>query len=163
MMRMSIRLSHSFGIGILVLIAVSPVALADAEGDTAIAVTALKREDIFKAKKYFRQAAEQNYAPAQVQLGELKHAALENEEAVGWFPMADYQGDAAGAYDLGEMYASGEGVELNVAKPVHWTSYSAEKNYLPAVEVLVSAYRSGDLGLKLISIKLKIGNLNQFP
>jgi TPR repeat protein len=163
MMRMSIRLSHSFGIGILVLIALSPVAFADAEGDMALAITALKHDDIFEAEKYFRKAAEQNYVPAQVQLGELKHAALENEEAVGWFLMAAYQGDAAGAYDLGEMYASGEGVELNVAKAVYWINHSAEKNYLPAVEVLVNAYRAGDLGLKIDLDKVKSWESKSIP
>jgi TPR repeat protein len=155
MMKMYIRLSHSFGVGILVLIALSPVAFADAEGDTKLGVEALRHDDLVEAEKYFRKAAEQNYTPAQVQLGELKHAAQENEEATGWFLMAAYQGDAAGAYDLGQMYISGDGVEPNLAKAVYWTNYSAEKNYLPAIEILVNAYRVGDLGLKVDLDKVK--------
>lgn len=149
MMNMSKRLSQSFGIGILALIVLSPVAIADPAGDVVRAKEALKREDITEAAKIFRQAAEQNYAPAQVELGQLMHTTEENEEAVGWFLMAAYQGDAAGAYNLGQMYLVGDGVEKNSEKALYWTKHAAEKNYLPAVEVLANAYRKGSLGLAI--------------
>jgi hypothetical protein len=77
------------------------------------------------------------------------HSTQENDEAVGWFLMAAYQGDAAGAYNLGQMYAVGEGVEKNSEKALYWIKHAAEKNYLPAVEVLASAYRKGNLGLTI--------------
>lgn len=146
---MSKRLSQSFGIGILALIVLSPVAIADPAGDVARAQEALNREDITEAAKIFRQAAEQNYAPAQVGLGELMHTTQENEEAVGWFLMAAYQGDAAGAYNLGQMYAVGDGVEKNSEKALYWIKHAAEKNYLPAAVALANAYRKGDLGLAI--------------
>jgi TPR repeat protein len=150
MIKMSIRLSQSFGIGILALIVLSsPAALADPAGDMARAQEALNREDITEAAKIFRQAAEQNYVPAQVGLGELMHTTQEYEEAVGWFIMAAYQGDAAGAYDLGQMYAVGEGVEKNSEKALYWFKFAANKNYLPAVEILATAYRNGDFGLTI--------------
>lgn len=143
---MSKRLSQSFGIGILALIVLSPVAIADPAGDVVRAKEALKREDITEAAKIFRQAAEQNYAPAQVELGQLMHTTEENEEAVGWFLMAAYQGDAAGAYNLGQMYLVGDGVEKNSEKALYWIKHAAEKNYLPAVEVLANVYQKGGLG-----------------
>ena len=149
MMKMSIRLGQLFGIGILALIVVSPVALADPAGDVARAKEALDREEITEAAKIFRQAAEQNYAPAQVGLGELMHTTQEFDEAVGWFLMAAYQGDAAGAFDLGQMYAVGEGIEKNSEKALYWMKFAANKNYLPAVDVLATAYRKGDLGLTI--------------
>jgi TPR repeat protein len=149
MIKMNMRLSQPFWIGILALIVLTPVAFADPAGDMALGETALLREDITEAAKYYRQAAEQNYAPAQVGLGELMHATQEFEEAVGWFIMASYQGDAVGAFDLGQAYAVGEGVEKNLEKALYWVKFSANKNYLSAVELMASAYKNGELGLPI--------------
>lgn len=149
MVNMGISLSQSFGVGILALIVLSSVALADPAGDVARAQEALNHDDIREAAKILRQAAEQNYTPAQVELGELMRSTQEYDEALGWFLMAAYQGDAAGAYGLGQMYDVGEGVEKNLVKALYWTKHAADKNYLPAVEVLATAYRKGGLGLTI--------------
>ena len=144
------NIKHSqllFGMGILALIALPPVAFADTAADMARAELALDRQDLTEAAKLFRQIAEQNYFPAQVALGELLHAAQDNEEAFGWFMMAAYQGDAAAAYDLGMMYVSGEGVEQNLVKALYWVKFAAEKNNLVAVQAMIAAYRGGELGL----------------
>jgi TPR repeat protein len=154
-MKMNTGLSQ-FWIGIFMLLALPHFAMADALSDMARAENALKSEDLSEAIKYLRLAAEQNHIPAQVQLGEIMHSTQENEEAVGWFLTAAYQGDAAGAYDLGEMYVVGEGVEKSSEKALYWIKYSAEKNHLPAVEVLASAYRLGDLGLAIDLDQAKI-------
>ena len=149
---MSTRFSQSFLVGILMLFTLSPVAFADALEDMARGEEAMKGEDLLEATKFYRRSAEQNYAPAQVALGELMHSTLENDEAAGWFFMAAYQGDAAGAYNLGQMYVVGEGVEKNSGKALYWLKHAAEKNYLPAVEVMADAYRKGDLGLAAIDL-----------
>lgn len=153
---MGTKLSQSFWVGVLMLSTLSPSAFADAVGDMALGEKAMESEDIPQAEKFFRQAAEQNYAPAQVAMGELMHSTLENDQAVGWFLMAAYQGDAAGSYDLGQMYVVGEGVEQNSAKALYWIKHSAEKNFLPAVEVIARAYRMGDLGLAIDLDQAKI-------
>jgi TPR repeat protein len=156
MIKMDKVLGQSFWVGILMLFMFSPSVFADAVADMALGDKAMESEDIPQAEKYYRLAAEQNYAPAQVAMGELMHSTLENDQAVGWFLMAAYQGDAAGAYDLGQMYVVGEGVEQNSAKALYWIKHSAEKNYLPAVEVIARAYRMGDLGLDIDLDQAKI-------
>ena len=153
---MNTRFSQSFCVATLMLFTLTPIAFADALQDMARGDQAMKGEDIPESMKYYRLAAEQNYAPAQVAMGELMHSTLENEEAVGWFLMAAYQGDPAGSYDLGQMYVVGEGVEQNSEKALYWIKHAAEKNYLPAIEVMADAYRKGDLGLPLDIDQAKI-------
>ena len=153
---MNKSLSQSFCIATLMLFTTSSIAFADALQDMARGDQAMKGEDIQEAAKYYRLAAEQNYAPAQVAMGELMHSTLENEEAVGWFLMAAYNGDPAGSYDLGQMYVVGEGVEPNPEKALYWIKLAAEKNYIPAIEVMVNAYQKGDLGLPLDIEQAKI-------
>jgi TPR repeat protein len=156
MIKMSTKLSQSFGIGILTLMLLSPVAFADVAGDVAKAEEALTREDLRDAIKYYKQAAEQNYIPAQVLVGQFMHDSQEYEEAAGWFMTAAVQGDPAGAFNLGQIYAVGEGVEKSPEKALYWIKFSANKNYLPAVEVLAMAYKNGDLGLPIDLDQAKI-------
>jgi TPR repeat protein len=144
---MGINLSHSIVIGSLLFIGFSPVALADVNGEFALAEAAMDEQDLHEAAIHYRKAAEMNYLPAQTSLGELLHTSQDFDEAFGWFLMSAYQGDAAGAYDLGQAYANGEGVEKDFAKAVYWIKVAAEKNYLTAAETLTAAYRTGDLGL----------------
>ncbi len=146
-MKMSINLSQSFVIGILLFIGISPAAFADVPAEYAIAEQAMDEQDLNEAAIHYRKAAEQNYLPAQTALGELLYASQDFEAAFGWFLMSAYQGDAAGAYDLGKLYAEGNGVEQNLNKAVYWITHSAEKNYLPAAESLAIAYRDGLYGL----------------
>jgi TPR repeat protein len=151
MKKMDIKLSQSFWIfGLMLMLqSLSPVAFADVAGDMAKADEAVTREDATEAAKYYRQAAEQNYIPAQVSLGELLHASQDYEEASGWFIMAAFQGDAAAAFNLGQMYSAGEGVEKSPEKALYWIRFAANKNHLPAVELMVMAYKNGDFGLPI--------------
>ena len=144
---MSINLNRSLVIGILLLIGFSPAAFADVPIEYALAEQAMDQQDLNEAAIHYRKAAEQNYLPAQTSLGELMYASQDFEEAFGWFLMSAYQGDAAGAYNLGKMYAEGNGVEKNLNKAVYWITHAAEKNYLPAAEIIAVAYREGNLGL----------------
>lgn len=146
---MRIKQNQSFGVGILALIVWSSAACADPAGDVALGRKALVREDLPEAVKLFRKAAEQNYLPAQVELGDLQHSQQELEEAFGWYMTAAYQGDAAAAFDMGQMYAIGEGVEKNLEKAQYWIKVAAGKNFLSAQEVLVTAYKTGELGLAI--------------
>lgn len=146
---MRIKHSQSFCIGILALVVWSSVAFADPKEDVAQAKQALAREDIPEATKWLKKAAEQNYLPAIFELGSLQHSQDEFEEAFGWFMTAAYQGDAASAFNMGQMYIVGEGVEKNLEKGVYWIKLAAGKNFLSAQEVLVTAYKMGDLGLPI--------------
>jgi TPR repeat protein len=144
---MNINLSRSFVIGILWLIGFSPAAFAVVPAEFALAEQAMDEQDLREAAKHYRKAAEQNYLPAQTALGDLMRASQDFDEAFGWYLTSAYQGDAAGAYGLGEAYANGEGVEKNFEKAVYWIKHAAEKNYLPAAEAMAVSYRQGGLGL----------------
>ncbi len=149
MMEMHVKHSQLLGIGLLALIAPFSIAFADPAGDVTLARQAVDREDLPEAERLYRKAAEANYLPAEVELGDLMHAQQENEAAFGWYMTAAYQGDAAAAYNMAQMYVTGEGVEKNLEKALYWIKLAAGKNYLPAQEVLISAYKTGDLGLKI--------------
>jgi TPR repeat protein len=148
MIKMNGKHSQLFGIIILALVVWSSVAHADPAGDVALGREALLREDIPVAEKLFKKAAEQNYLPAQVEIGDLLHAQQELEESFGWYMMAAYQGDAAASFNMGQMFAAGEGVEKNLEKALYWIKFAAGKNYLPAQEVLITAYAEGGIGVK---------------
>jgi len=136
-------------VGILLIACLSQVAFADPEEDFALAESAMDEQDLQQAAIMYRKSAEQNYLPAQTALGELMRISQDGEEAFGWFLMAAYQGDAAAAYSLGQMYANGEGVEKNLAKAVYWTKHAADKNYLAAAKAMAVGYRTGKGGLGL--------------
>lgn len=163
---MSARHSQSFWVGVFIALnLLSSVALAAASAVPAVpaasvapvdpeklvaqADKALDRDELDVAIKLYVQAAEQNYTPAQVALGQLADSAQAYEEAVGWFLMAATQDNAAGQYDLGRMYVAGNGIEKDEAKASYWFRRSAAKNFLPSVKLLAAAYRVGDLGIKV--------------
>lgn len=153
---MSARHGQSFWVGIFVAFnLLSSIALADSAAPAASvtpadpeklvaqAEKALDNEDLAVAIKLYAQAAELNYTPAQVSMGEMAVSAQFYEEAVGWFLMAATQGNAAGQYNLAQMYAEGTGIEKDDAKALYWFRHSAAKNYLPAVKLIAGTYRSG--------------------
>lgn len=148
-MEMSISLGRSYFAGIVLMVCFSQVAFAGPEEDFALADSAMDEQDLHEAAINYRRAAEQNYLPAQTALGEMLRISQDSEEAFGWFLMAAYQGDATAAYDLGQMYMNGEGVEKNLAKAVYWTKNAAEKNQLAAAKAMAVAYRTGKGGLGL--------------
>ena len=124
-----------------------PWALAGPAEDTELAEKEFARGDLVASMALWRKAAQQGFAPAQARLADILDKAEEDGEAVDWYRKAAAQGNAAGEYGLGEMYAKGEGVpkdpeqaRLNIAR-------AAEKDYLPAVIFMMEAYRTGGLGL----------------
>lgn len=121
----------------------APVTAVDPKKLVEQAEAALNDEDLVAAIKLFHQAAELNYIPAQVTMGELAESSQFYEESVGWFLMAAMQGDAAGQYNLARMYGTGLGIEKDHAKALYWMRRSAAKDYLPAASVIATSYRAG--------------------
>jgi TPR repeat protein len=151
---------QSLWAGILFFYLMSPVAFATPEEDTANAEKSFNGEDVKEATRLLRSAADQNYFPAQIRMGEFMHASDEDEESFGWFLTAAYQGDAAGQFNLGQMYANGFGIEANPEKAFYWSKKSAEQNFLPAVQLMAGAYkeRTNHVG-KIIEGKNSLGLL----
>lgn len=155
---MSARHSQTFWVGILFALSMlSSVALADPAASVtpasgtpadpeqlmARAEKALDQEELVEAVNLYAQAAELNYTPAQVAMGDYMVAGEFFDSAVGWYLMAATQGNAAGQYGLAELYYAGKGIEKDEAKALYWYRRSAAKNFLPSVKVMALAYRKG--------------------
>lgn len=125
------------------------VAVAGPREDTARAIEAHRQGDFVAAMRWYRAAAEQGYAPAQVRLAYILDRAEENEEAVQWYRKAAEQGDLDGQFGLGQMYANGEGVERDLQQAGRWITQAAEQGLVAAMRVLAAAYERGGLGLSV--------------
>jgi hypothetical protein len=128
--------------------------------------------DSTEAAKWYRLAADQGHVSAQHWLGHLyaqgqgletAHAeapepaasepgkriagprALWSDaaEAAKWWRKAADQGDAAAQFDLGWLYARGQGVETNHSEALRWYRKSAEQGNASAQHWLGHCYLSG--------------------
>lgn len=96
------------------------------------------RENLLDAKsaaKWHRKAAEQGYAPAQYELGEIyasgKGVLFQNDkQAVEWFHKAAEQGYVVAQNELGDIYLKGKyGVHQDKNKATEWYRKAAEQGY----------------------------------
>lgn len=143
----SLKLLRS-GIGLLLgSFAFVSMAMAGAEQDTEQAEKEFARGDLIKAEELWRKAAKQGYAPAQLRLAYYLDKSEQNQEAVEWYRKAAEQGNAQGEYDLGTMYAAGEGVKKDINQARIWIERAALKDFLAAVSAMADAYKNGELGL----------------
>jgi len=115
--------------------------------DVRQADAALATGDVFVAMSLLRRAADQNDALAQARLGDLLHAAEFDAEALVLYRKSAEQGEAAGEFGLGRMYADGAGVPRDPAKALEWYRKAESKNHPQTLDALARAYRTGSLGL----------------
>lgn len=126
---------------------ITPWAIAGPEQDTELAEKEFERGDLVVSMALWTKAAQQGYAPAQARLGDLLDKSEEDVLAVDWYRKAAAQGNAAGEYGLGLMYAKGEGVKRDIEQARAHTLRAAEKGHREAVRMMMDAYRNGGLGL----------------
>lgn len=124
----------------------APAAQADPQQDTEQAEKEFARGNLVVSMQLWRKAANEGYAPAQARLGDILDKAEEDAEAVNWYRKAAEQDNAAGELGLGLMYGKGEGVKRDDEQARKYIMRAAQKDYLPAVIVLVEMYKSGTLG-----------------
>ena len=131
--------------------------------------TGVKKNDS-KAFEWYKKAANQGYADAQNNAGNLclkkkKHKeairfyilAADQEcvqarnnlgncdgQAVHWFHKAAEQGDADAQYNLGCCYDEGNGVKQDYGQAVHWYRKAAEQGHADAQNNLGCSYRDGE-------------------
>jgi len=105
------------------------------------------RQSKIEAVKWFRLAAEQGFAPAQVNLGAMyfsgRGVAGSHKEAVKWFRLAAWQKFAPGENRLGEMYLLGFGIEQSWEEAVKWFRLAAEQGNAEGQVNLAVMYDSG--------------------
>jgi uncharacterized protein len=88
-------------------------------------------EDYMEAARWSRLAAEQGFAPAQKNLGDLyeqgEGVPEDHVEAVRWFRLAADQGYADAQTDLGVKYSNGEGVPEDDVLAYMWFNLAAAR------------------------------------
>ena len=96
--------------------------------------------DYAEAVRWYRQAAEQGHAWAQLNLGVRYYrgegVARDYAEALRWYRQAAEQGEASAQFNLGLMYDKGEGVPRDYVEAYKWYSLAAAGQYELAAQFL---------------------------
>lgn len=103
--------------------------------------------DHVEAVKWVRKAAEQGFARAQYDLGDMYYygrgVEQSYEKAAEWYQKAAEQGLARAQYKLGDMYDIGIGVEKSYEKAAEWFLKAAEQGFARAQCKLGLMYENG--------------------
>jgi hypothetical protein len=104
-------------------------------------------QDYTKAAEWYRKAAEQGSAFAQLSLGLMYYngegVPKDYTKAAEWYRKAAEQGDDIAQRRLGFMYYSGEGVPQDYTKATEWWQKAAEQGDAGSQLSLGSMYRDG--------------------
>lgn len=104
-------------------------------------------QDIGEAIKWYRKAAAQGDARAQLLLGAAYangEGVVKNDaEAARLMKMAAEQGDAIAQYYLGGMFGLGKGVDKNTTEAFNWYLKAAEGGYSPSYKAVADCYKLG--------------------
>ncbi len=103
--------------------------------------------DYAQAALWYRKAAEQGYAAAQYDLGDLYlfgHGVhVDYVQGVTWFRKAAEQGYPAAQTDLAHFYLTGKYVPQDYAQAVYWYSTAAKRGNPDGQAVLGTLYEEG--------------------
>ena len=98
-------------------------------------------QDYGKALELYEQAADQDYADAQAQLGYMYQngigVELSYEKAMEWNNRAAQQGNAQGQAQIGYMYHMGLGVTQNLDEAGRWYARAAQQGDSWAADMLI--------------------------
>ena len=86
-----------------------------------------------EAVRWYRKAADQGYADAQFNLGNMYAKGLgvpqDSAEAVHWYYEAADSGDAGFQFNLGNMYANGTGVPQDSVEAYMWLTLATSRAF----------------------------------
>ena len=123
------------------------IARADAISDYNKGVAAYKQGNHSKAAKWYRKAADQGYATAQLNLGYMYGKGLgvlkDAAEEVNWYRKAADQGHAKAHFNLGIMYGKGDGVLKDATEAAWWYRKAADQGDATAQLSLGYMYGKG--------------------
>jgi TPR repeat protein len=104
-------------------------------------------KDVVEAIKWFRKAAEQNFAPAQYEMGTCfatgQGVEKDTVEAVKWYLKAAGQNLPVAQYNLGVCYRDGQGVAKDEEEAAVWFRKAADQNLAIAQYNLGVCYDNG--------------------
>ena len=99
------------------------------------------------ALKWYRKAAEQGHASAQINLGAMYAEGLGTarnfQEALRWYHKAAEQNSASAQFNLGVLHEQGGGALRNLETALSWYGKAAEQGYAPAQLNLGAMYAEG--------------------
>ena len=124
----------------------------DAESQVQLGLRYDKGEGVAKdhaeGARWYRKAADQNYARAQYALGlcylDGEGVPKNQVEGVKWLRKAAEQNFAGAQYNLGVCYAHGTGVAKDPVEAVKWYRKAAEQNFAEAQDNLGVCYAHGE-------------------
>jgi TPR repeat protein len=152
---MNAKIKRTFRIGMIAFFLSSSFALADNAEDFERANQYYFNQEMVDAEKIYKKLAMQNYLPAQARLGDIFDYTESHELAVGWYIMAAFQGNTAGAFGLGKAYLNGFGIKKDPDQALYWNKLAADKDYLDAIKVMEIAYRVGESSGLPVKVDLK--------
>ena len=134
--------------GLLGLAVMLPLtACSDSQDDFKKGVAAHEAKNYPEAMRWFRKAAEQGNAEAQVYLGFMyqngRGVKRDDREAVRWHRKAAEQGEARAQFNLGFMYQNGRGVKRDDREALRWYRKAAEQGNAEAQVYLGFMYQNG--------------------
>lgn len=133
---------------LLLLFAVSMPLRAGPEEDYREGRKAYFAGDMAGATTLLRKSADLGSAPAQALLGRVLRQTDSTDEALEYFRRSAAQGYTEAQFELGAMYAAGEGVGRDPAEARRWMTRAAQAGHRPAIVVLADAYIGGGLGVE---------------
>jgi TPR repeat protein len=147
-MKLRSRLPRPHSVAVLAMLcALAAGVHAGPSEDLRDAEAAAGAGDVATAISLLRRAADRNHPVAQARLADLLHAAEFDAEALDLYRRSAAQGEAAGEFGMGVMYANGAGVKRDDALALEWYRKAEKKDFPPALDALARAYRTGTLGL----------------
>lgn len=108
---------------------------------------AYQEENFPEALRWYRMAAEQGHAAAQVHVGNLytdgEGVSQDYDEALRWFRKAADQGDKEALNNIGWFYLSGWGVGQDYGQAMDWFKKAADKGNEVADRNIAMMYLQG--------------------
>jgi TPR repeat protein len=108
---------------------------------------AYEQQNYADAMRWYRAAADQGYAHAQVHVGNLytdgEGVEQNYAEALGWFRKAAEQGDYEAQNNIGFFYLSGWGVPQDYGQAMEWFRKAADKGNEVAQRNVAMMYLQG--------------------
>jgi len=102
-------------------------------GDLEDGVNSYNSKDYESAAKFFRKAAEQGDAQAQLKLGMLyatgRGVPLDDKQAVSWYLKAAEKKNAEAQFYLGVRYANGNGIAKDYVEANKWLTISGKAGF----------------------------------
>jgi len=104
-------------------------------------------DDMPQAILWLRKAADQQYAPAEFQMGQLYDFGFgvtpSDRQALAWYRLAAQHGSGAGQRAVGEFYQKGRGIPANPSEAARWYRRAADADDVRAQYLLGEMYFTG--------------------